>query len=159
MSEILGSLFKMLVMALGVAAVGVILYLAFGSNKLSDSISQQTLLQANIQSAYAGQGTFTSLSNAVVIAGNLAPAKMVVSGALQNAWNGAITVAPDATAGQFDVTHAGVPKGSDCQKFATSQNVVSVSINGTVQSMPLEAGALINACSLAANTVQFVYAR
>lgn len=160
MSEVLGAMFKALLGLLGIAAVAGVLYAAFGNNKTSDAISQQTLLQSAIQGAYSGQGTFTSLTNAGIMAGNLAPAKMVVGGALVNAWGGAVNNAVDpANAAQFISTNAGVLKDG-CQKFAVSQsNAVAVTINGAAQTLPLEAGAVLTACNSATNTVAFTYAR
>lgn len=160
MSELLGALFKLLLGMLGIGAVGAALYMALGSSKTSDAISGQTQLQTAIQAAYTGQGTFTSINNARVIAGKLVPDKMVVAGALVNAWTGAVTVAVNAgNASQFDVTNAGVPQDG-CQKFISSQNnAVAITVNGAALAIPVDAGAAISACNAAANTVVFTYAR
>lgn len=159
MSEIMGVVFKYLMVALGLTAVAGALYAALGSNKTTDAIANQTQLQANIQSAFGGQGNFTSLTNARVISGNLAPDAMVVAGALTNAWGGAVTVGPNATASNFDVTNAAVPQDG-CQKFASSQKIATaISINNVAQTLPLDAGAAISACNAATNTVKFTYAR
>jgi len=72
MSEILGTLFKYLVAILGVAAVVLILNKTFGANKVQNTIAQVTQTTANIQALYNAQNNFTSLNNAVVIAGKLA---------------------------------------------------------------------------------------
>lgn len=160
MSEILGALFKYLMVALGVSAVVAVLYMALASNKTSDAIAGQTQLQSNIQVAYSAQGTFTTLNAARVIAGGLAPAKMVVGGNLVNPWGGAIVPAVDgANASQFTVSQANVPQDG-CQKFVSSQgNAVAISVNGTALALPVDAGLAISACNAAANSILFTYAR
>ncbi|HJV75125.1 MAG TPA: type 4 pilus major pilin [Noviherbaspirillum sp.] len=160
MSEILGTLFKYLVSLLGVGAVVLILYQVFGANKAQTALSDLTILQTNAQTLYSGQSTFTSLTNTVAINGKLAPDSMIQGGALQNPWGGAITVKVSANAGQFDVTEPAVPS-KDCATMATSMNsVVGLKINGTAQTLPMEAGAAVNACNVttaAGNTMIFTF--
>lgn len=158
MSEILGTLLKYLVSLLGVAAVVVVLYNVFGSNKIQSAVTDLTLLQGNTQSLYAGQATFTTVTNTVAIAGGLAPKGMLVTGsttALQNPWGGTVTVAVNAgNAARFDMTETAVPADA-CAKLASSMSTaVGLSINATAQTLPLDAGAAVAACNLgAANTV------
>lgn len=158
MSEILGTLFKYLVSLLGVAAVVLILYQVFGSNKTQNAISDLTLLQTNAQSLYNGQNTFTSLTNTVAINGKLAPSGMISGGNLLNPWGGAITANVNAgNAAQFDVTEAAVPQDA-CAKMVVSLNsVVALKVNGTAQVLPLDAGAAVTACNAAANTMIFTF--
>lgn len=161
MSEILGALFKYILGALGIAAVGGILYLALGNSKVSQAISDQTALQSLVQGAYTtNPNGFTSLSQDVVIKGRLAPASMIIGGHLTNAWNGTPTVSVDpGNPAQFVVSHPNLP-AADCAKFASSQPYsVAISINGAAQTVPLDNGSAIGACSGATNTVSFTYAR
>jgi hypothetical protein len=158
MSEILGALFKNLASLLGVAAAALILYAVFGSSKTGNAINDLNQLQTNTQTLYSTQSTFTSLTNAVAIGGQLAPTRMISAGNLVNPWSGAITVnvnAGDAT--RFDVTEAGVPN-DPCSKMATNTpSIVGLKINGTAQTLPIDAGAAVNACNASPNTMIFTF--
>jgi len=158
MSELLGALFKMFLTALGLAGLGGMAYMAFGSSKSSDAIANQTVLVTNVQGAYSGQGNFSSLNNARAML--LAPPQMTSTGALLNAWNGAMTVAVDpGNAGQFVTTNPNVPK-DNCQKFTTAQtNAVAVTVNGASLTVPVDAGLALSACNAATNTVVHTYPR
>jgi type II secretory pathway pseudopilin PulG len=98
-----------------------------------------TLVQ-NIQGVYSGNQPFSGIGNSNVISGGMAPASMVVGGALTNEFTGAITVAPGTGTPptSFLVTEAGVP-GSVCAKLAgafTNGGLVSLNINGKGQLTP-----------------------
>lgn len=158
MSEILGTLLKYLVSLLGVAAIITVLYSVFSANKIQSAVTDLTLLQGNTQSLYAGQATFTTVTNTVAITGSLAPKGMIVAGsttALQNPWGGTVTVKVNSTnAATFDITETAVP-ADGCAKLASSMSTaVALSINGAVQTLPLDVGAAVTACNLgAANTL------
>jgi len=166
MSEILGTLFKYLVAILGVAAVVLILNKTFGANKVQNTIAQVTQTTANIQALYNAQNNFTSLNNAVVIAGKLAPTDMVSGKNLVNPWNGAVTFAVDtANAARYKMTQSGVPNDA-CAKLATGiPGSISVQINsGTVHNSatnPVEAGQATTHCNSTTdtNTLAFVFGR
>jgi hypothetical protein len=160
MSEILGSLFKYMMAALAISAVVAVLYNVLFNDKVSKAVTDTTLLQTNIQAAYNGQANFTSLTTARAASGALAPSEMITGSTLVNPWGGAVTVNVNAgNASRFDVTHAGVPADA-CPKLATSQSgLVNASINGAVQTLPVDAGTAISACNAGANnTVSFTYA-
>lgn len=151
MSEILGTLFKYLVSLLGVAAVVLILYQVFGSNKTQNAISDATLLQTNVQALYNGQSTFSTLTNTVAVNGKLAPPGMIIGAAtLANAWGGAITVAPNATNTMFDITEAGVPIDACAKMIAGLSSVVALKVNGTTVATPVDAGTGVSACTTGA---------
>lgn len=158
MSEILGSLLKGLLALLGVAAVVGILYLAFGNNKTQNAISDITQLQSNIQALYNGQNTFTTLTNTVAIGGKLAPSDMVAGTALTNPWGGTVTANVNAgNAAQFDLTETLVPQDS-CGKIVVGlPTIVNLKVNGTAQTLPVDAGTAVAACSLANNTLIFTF--
>lgn len=158
MSEILGALFKNLVALIGVAAVAMVLYNVFGTSKTSNAINDLTQLQTNVQALYSTQTSFSSLTNAVVIAGGLAPTGMNNGGTLRNPWSGAVTVNVNATdSTTFDVTEAAVPADA-CAKIATNTPaVVKLSINGMDKPLPIEAGSAVTSCNLAANNLTFTF--
>lgn len=160
MNEILGTLFANLARLLGIAAVVGILYVVFASNKTTDAITDTTQLQTNVQGLYSGQATFTSLTNAVAIAGKLAPKNMISGSNLVNPWGGAVTVRVNTTnAGRFDVVHAASIPQDACPKLVQSQSsAVGVSINGTAQTLPLDVGTATGACNVAENAVTFTFA-
>lgn len=166
MSEILGTLFKYLGALLGVAAVVFVFNKVFGANKVQNTISQVTQTTGNIQSLYNAQNNFTSLNNAVIIAGKLAPADMVSGANLVNPWNGTVTFAVDASnAARYTMTHNDVPNDA-CAKLAMGiAGSISVQINsGTIHNSatnPLDAGAATTACNSGtdSNTLAFVFGR
>lgn len=158
MSEILGALFKYLVAMLGVAAVVMILYQVFGSNKTQNAISDLTLLQANTQALYNGQSSFTSLTNAVAIAGKLAPTGMISGAALVNPWGGAVTVAVNAAPTQFDITETLVPADACAKIIVGLSSLVGLKVNGAAQVLPLDAGTTTTACNAVTNTLIFTFA-
>jgi hypothetical protein len=159
MSEILGALFKYVAMVLGVGAVMMVLYNAFGQNKVGSAISDLTQLEGNIQSLYTGSTPFTTLTTAVAVSGKLAPASMISGTNLSNPWGGSPTVAVNAgNSAQYDVTEPNVPPDA-CAKFigAFSSAVVGLKVNGTAQTLPLDPGNAVTACNLTANTMIFTF--
>jgi hypothetical protein len=159
MSEILGALFKYLVQLLGIAAIAFVLYQVFGSNKVSTAITDLTQLSTQAQSFYSGQSTFTTLTNAVAISAKLAPTDMISGAALVNPWNaGTVTVNVNAgSSAQFDVTETAVPTDG-CSKMAVGlPSAIALKINGTAQTIPMDAGTAATACNVASNTLIFTF--
>lgn len=163
MSEILGALFKYLVALLGVGAVVVILYQVFSTNKTQNAISDLTQLQANSQALYNGQNTFTTLTNTVAVSGKLATASMIAgSSNLQNPWGGVVTINVNSgNASQFDITETAVPQDACAKMLVGLPTVVALKVNGTSQTLPLDAGTAVVACSVATtagNTLIYTFA-
>lgn len=156
MSEILGTLFKYLVSLLGVAAVVLILYQVFGSNKTQNAISDATLLATNTQALYNGQSSFTTMTNTVATNGKLAPPGMLTGtpANLVNPWGGAVTVAVNGTtASNFDITEAGVPIDACSKMIAGLSSVVGLKINGTAitaSTLPMDSGTAVTSCTTGA---------
>ncbi len=159
MSEILGTLFKYLVALLGVAAVVMVLYQVFGANKTQNAISDLTLLQTNVQSLYNGQNTFTTITNTVAIDGKLAPASMISGTSLVNPWGGTVTINVNAgNSSQFDITETAIPQDACAKLINSLTSVVGLKVNGTAQTLPLDAGTAVSACNAAANTLILTFA-
>ncbi len=161
MSETLGALIKLVLQILGVAAVVLLLFKAFGSSKVSDAITNTTQLQTEIQSFYHGQNSFATLTDAVVINGRLAPDKMINGATLQNPWGnaGSVTVNVNAAnVARFDITSTQIPPEA-CGKFVAAFNTttLALSINGVAQALPVDVGAAVAACNVAANTVVLTF--
>ena len=95
----------LLVLAIGALAIvgGTLLYLqATAGNKLNTGINQFVTLQSGIRSLYAGQSTYTGLTNTLMTDSNAAPSDMAVgSGDIRNAWGGDVTVAEFSAGNQF----------------------------------------------------------
>lgn len=159
MSEILGTLFKYLVALLGVAAVVAVLYNVFGSNKTQNALSDLTLLQSNTQALYNAQTSFATLNNTVAINGKLAPPSMTASGAMLNQWGGAVTInANGGNQSEFDITEAAVPQDSCAKMITGTTNGVGLKVNGATQTLPMDAGSAVTACSGATNSLTFTFA-
>lgn len=154
MSEILGTLFGKVVALLSLAAVVAILYMVFGSNKIQNTITDVTQLQAKSQAHYAGQSTFTTLTNTVAINGKLAPASMISGTALVNQFGGTVTINVNAgSASQFDITETALPADACAKVIVALPSVVALKVNTVAQTLPLDAGAAITACNTASNTL------
>jgi hypothetical protein len=120
MSEILGTLFKYLMMLLGVAAVVYILHQVLTSNKVSQTVSDITQMQSNVNALYAGQSSYASLTTAVAITASAIPTDMnPASGTPTDVWGGPVTLGPDANPQWFDISLGSVPV-ADCTKIAGS---------------------------------------
>lgn len=161
MSEVLGALFKNLASLLGVASVALILYIVFGTSKLTTATTELTQLQTNILTLYSTQSSFATLTNTVAINGALAPTRMISGSSLVNPWSGSITVAVNAAdSTRFDVTETKVPNDS-CSKMATNTpSVVGLKINGATVSLPVDGGDAVNACNVKDNnTLTFTFSR
>jgi len=154
MSEILGTLFAKIVALLSLAAVAAVLFMVFGSNKIQNTIVDVTQLQTNAQAHYAGQSTFTTLTNAVAIAGKLAPDSMISGTALVNPFAGTVKINVNAAnAARFDITETKLPADACSKVIVGLPAFVSLKVNTAPQTLPLDAGAAITACNTASNTV------
>ena len=162
MGEILGALFRYLVMLIGIAAVVLVLYRTMSSSSVSNEISNLATLQTNLASLYvssqATTGT-TSLNNAVAINSGSAPTSMVSGNTLVNQWNKPVTVSGDAN---YDIIiqDTGIPQ-SACAKIVTSTpNYAQVTINGTLLTAPVDPGTATTACQANDNnSLNFTYTR
>lgn len=160
MSEVIGSLIKVLLVLVGLGAVVALGPQIIGKDKIGSHIANLSQTSLEIQSLYASQGTFTTLTNAVVLSGGLAPDAMSATGTLRNPWGGAMTFAVNGTnSARFNITDTGVPQEA-CGKIASAvPNLVGLTINGTAQTLPADAGALVTACSGATNTLIYTFSR
>lgn len=160
MSEILGALFKNLAALLGVAAVGLILYAVFGSSKTTDAISDLQSLATETQGLYYGQQAFT-VTDTVAITAKLAPQRMVNAAktGLQNQWGGTVTIrANTADNSKFDITTAKVPNDGCAKMAVNTPSIVGLTVNGTVQTLPADAGAVAVRCNANDNnTLTFTF--
>lgn len=161
MSEVLGSIFKYALMVLSIGAVVALGYYGITGNKNANAVAQMSQLVFNIQSSYTS-GSFASLTNAVVTAGDkgtrMAPETMISGSTLTNPWGGPVTVNVNASnAATFDVTTTLV-SSSGCQKLVTSMSsALSMSINGTAQTLPVDAGTATLNCQGSSNTLVFTF--
>lgn len=161
MSEILGTLFKYLAMALGVAAVMLILYSVMGSNKTSQAVSDLSQLSASIQSVYAGQSSFNGLDTAVSGAPKtFFPSSMGDTySAMVDPWGNGVTVTGNNS--QFSValsnSGGGVPDKA-CVTLATSLSYLNVQINGKTEIAPVSASNIVADCNNSDhNTMSFTF--
>jgi PilS N terminal len=158
MRDILGTIFAYLLGLLGIVVVVGMVYTAFGSNKTQTAITDLTQLATNTQSLYAGQSSFTTATNTVAINGKLAPSDMISGSALTNPWGGTVTLNVNAgTASTFDVTETLVPSDACAKLISSFSSLVGLKINGTAQSLPMDAGTATTNCATAPNTMIFTF--
>lgn len=160
MSEIVGTLFKYMMVALGLGAVVTTFWSSMGMDKTSRALSGQTELSANILDVYSGQSNFTSLTNTVMINAKKVPKTMVSGTSIKNPWGGDVTLAVNGgNVGRFDITQTLVPSDA-CVKMATANSdIVSLTINGSSQTLPVDAGNAASACSGTTNTLVTTFNR
>lgn len=156
MSEILGSLFKYLVALIAIAAVVVILHEVFGTNKVSTATQEVTTLQSNINQLYSGYANTTSISNTVAINSGAAPNDMNSGGTLIDPWGGDVTITGNA-GGTDTVSIPQVPQKA-CTKLVKSISAfVSVSINGSSDSAPVDPATVATQCTSGSNKIAFTF--
>lgn len=159
----------LLVLAIGALAIvgGTLLYLqATAGNKLNTGINQFVTLQSGIRSLYAGQSTYTGLTNTLMTDSNAAPSDMAVgSGDIRNAWGGDVTVAEFSAGNQFQITFERVPNNA-CVKLATlnpggtgGSGLASVTVTGTELLPPISTASAVTECAGTAdsNTILWTF--
>jgi len=122
------------VMAVATVILGAVLPAVIGAinnSKVTSTINTIKSLQAASVSYYnSNGGTYASTGTIGVLSlANLASNGMLPAGVTgTDAWGGAITVAPDATAGQFDITMTKVP--------TSAQTPLATALGNLIQSTP-----------------------
>jgi len=160
MSEILGTLFKYMLALLGVGAVVLVLYQVLGNDKTGRATADLTQLQTQTQTMFNGQSTFTNLSNAVAIAGKLAPPGMIAGTALVNPWGGTVTTNINgANQSRFDIAETLVPADACAKMVVNTSAMVALSINGTAATLPMDASNAVTSCTATNNTITFTFGR
>jgi hypothetical protein len=154
MSEIVGAMFKYMMVLLGLGAVVATFWSSMGMDKTSRALSAQTELSANVLDVYSAQSNFSSLSNTVMVNAKKVPETMVSGTSIKNPWGGDVTLAVNGgNTGRFDITQTLVPSDA-CVKMATANSrIVALTINGASQTLPVDAGNAAAACAAATNTL------
>lgn len=111
------------------------------SQKTSNALSEASMIIAGTERMAAGNPNYTGLTTAIAIQNGVFPENMAAAGATAatNSWGGGVH--DDAATTGFSVTFDGVPE-SACATLASGyagQDLLSVSINGTVLSPPFTA--------------------
>jgi type II secretory pathway pseudopilin PulG len=164
MSEILGTLFKYLMVILGAVAVVALFYMTLGQDKTHKAVSSITQLQANTQALFSTQTSFSGLSSAVAITGGLAPSDMISGSDLINPWGGAVTIAVNpSVSSRFDITTTNIPDDS-CSKLASilgaaGSSATALAVNGTALSLPVSVAAVVAACNSTTNSITITSGR
>jgi len=164
MSEILGTLFKYLMVILGAVAVVALFYMTLGQDKTHKAISSITQLQANTQGLFSTHTSFTDLSSAVAITAGLAPPDMISGTALINPWGGAVTISVNpSVSSRFDITTTNIPDDA-CSKLASilgaaGSSATNLAVNGTGLTLPVNVAAVVTACNATTNSITITSGR
>lgn len=159
-------------LAIGVGALVIIGAVAFYLNAsdsvlVSQAADQTSAIVGGVRSLYGSTNTYATLTNSVAACGKVFPADMVrqpvcasvTNTDIINPWKG--TVVLGGAASSFTLTYNGVPQ-SACTQMASTNAVglgtglVSVSVNGSVLSPPIDPGTAATACNVntaAGNTI------
>jgi len=161
MSEILGTLFKYLMMLLGVAAVVLIFYAVTAGSKTSNAVSNITQTVANVQAMYSGTSNFGSLNNlATTSPAQIAPSAMLNGNSMIDPWGGTINIIVDpANSSRFDVVLNGPIPDRACTTISTSVPAEAITISGSAVAFPIDAGQVAVLCKGNANTLTMVFGK
>jgi type II secretory pathway pseudopilin PulG len=134
------------------------------SNKINDEVKNVNTLTAAVRNMFDTQGSYTGLTNAVILKSGAFPDRMRVPNSttlIQNAWvsNGVDlkTVAYQGTTdAAFTVTYKMIPERACtdivAKTFRHYQDVTPVTVNGTAV---LNSGVAATSCNTATNTIVF----
>jgi hypothetical protein len=144
---------------LGIAAIVVVGAIALLNNAFSSAntneLSQQvSALQTGVRKLYMGQtGGYGSLSNSVAQNAGLFPATLVVasSGSVTDTWSGTVTLAGQTA--NFTIEFDSVPNDVCINTVTAPGNWTSISINDTVETLPLTPATASTACNAGANKI------
>lgn len=145
---------------LGIAAIVILgavalLLGSFGSANTNRAQSEVTSIRTGVKKLYMGQSATygTGSLNATLVNARVFPTSLALgsSGAVSNAWNGAVTVT-GATA-NFTISYANVPKDVCINLAAANGDWIAVRVNGTALTLPVSPSAAEGACTASANTV------
>lgn len=159
MSEVIGFLWKALMVLLTLGAVIYAGERAMSGNKDGNDLSNITQLSLNIKNLYSGSANYSTLTNAAALsAGKVVPDSMKSGGSIVNAFAGTVTVGPNANPSMYDINSAGIPQDSCIHELTSVGGVISVKANGTTLTPPVDGAAAAAACNLATgNTLIFTY--
>ncbi len=158
--------------ALGIVIVATLVLIAgvlfFFHNSNQQSQASQTVAEineivGNVDTLYQGYNTgYAAISTTGLVTAGAFPKNMVVGEtaagtgtSVDDAWGGAVTVAPGDTAGantasQFTVTFNGVPTKA-CTNIVVQleDNATAVAVNGTTLTTPVDPTTLATSCKVA----------
>jgi PilS N terminal len=145
-----------IIISLVVISGGVAMWRMASSGSLENAATNQIMaVQTSYRGLYSGQNSYgTGNITGVGITAGLFPSDLKISGTtVTNGWSGAVVVT--GATSTFTISWANVPPES-CSKLAVMKSDwVSVTINGTAQTMPITPVAATTACSATANTLVF----
>lgn len=158
MSSMIGQILRWGLMIIALTAVIVIGEMTLSNAKVAESISQLDTIITNTQQLYAVQPTFTGLTTAVAVSGNIFPSNMVSGSSVYDKWAGQVQDNVDSTTPtEFDVEFDNVPSTA-CEKLGssyTSNNLANLTVNGTVVAT-INPATLAAACTSSSNTLIWV---
>ena len=149
------------------AGLGYLVYKSESGNKQTALTEQLNVMAQGIRTTYHGQSSFTGLSNTVAINAGDVPTTLITSkssGTLTNPWNGTVTIAPDSTTTEFDITYTQVPQDICLNTLTGGAVAIKAVKTGSTSILPGPNGAITvanaqSACSSSSNSVTFVFGK
>ncbi len=159
MKEMIGTILAGLIALLGLGWVGQQVYAGMQNTKISNTVADIQTLTGNIQAMYSSTGSYATLTNTVVLnSKDVAPAEMLVGGALQNQWGNGITITSGTvlagyTAQQIAIATGVLPQGA-CVKVLSSLKVIAAKVGAAaIQVGPIDPGTIAADCATGAGAV------
>jgi major structural subunit of bundle-forming pilus len=106
---------------MAIIAAGVFLYAqnAQSARKTNDVLNQVAAIQTGVGALFNGQATYSGLTTAIISDSEVLPAKMIGAGStIKHAFNGDITITPDAANETYTVQASDIPL-DPCQRLVT----------------------------------------
>jgi hypothetical protein len=145
---------------LGIAAIvilGAIALLLSGFSGANSNRAEQEVssIRTGVKRLFMGQSATygTGNLNSTLATAKVFPTTLAVdaSGAVLNAWNGAVSV--DGAAANFTISYASVPKDVCISLLSANGDWLGVEVNGTGVALPVAPTAAQAACSATANSI------
>ena len=154
-TKILSILIGVVVTIITLAFVGGYIASVFSGTKVAQSASELSTVISNVQGLYASQPDFNGLTETVAVQGDVFPSSMVnlTNDTAVDAWMGQVTVEEGTSPTEFTVEFDSVPSVA-CNKLSMSyqsDNLVSLTVNGTAVTVPVTPAAISPICSASNN--------
>lgn len=156
MENIIGRIVAIAATVILLVVVGALGAHSLSNARLNNAQSDVSSIISNVESLYSATMNYSTLTNTVATSGGVFTPDMVATGAALNPWGGNITLS--GAAQQFTLTFDGVPQDGCAQLASTlnGSNILSVSVNGTSMTIPVDPGLASTSCT-AGNTNVIVW--
>lgn len=139
MENIIARIFTIASTVIILVVAGALGFHAIQSSKLNSAQSEASSIISNVEQMYSATLQYGSLTTTTAMSGGIFTPDEIASGAPQDPWGGAITLAgANGTPSTFTLTFAGIAQDA-CGQLAAAfngANILSVAVNGSTVGSP-----------------------